>query len=337
MSEDVDEGEETVNFTVKNSIGTDNYNSFFYNWGGKLLVENSRYGGCGGPILIQDHVDTPAGKPVEDYGGYVVYGQPSHTIFKNCSLVNYVAGSEAWFIQFNATALVPGIKQLSDLYAQFGKSYVVDSNHRAGLFRGDGTDATKPLVINGTSFFNFIALNKDSGAQGATDTPACGRIDIINDEMVQTYDYIQPAADNPNFLKAMEIQQALLGAQAGTVSAEELMALAQKYGVSFVDQDTLIAGLTQAAQDANAQATADATPHGVLRAIQANGAPVFQSGNGFGYYDGAHQYMQPMMNAATGSYDPMTTDDPFVTGLSDTTCLYFNSMMLVFGLQNLGA
>ena len=319
MSESVEEGHTPVSFNVSKSIGTDNYNSFFYNWGGVVNVADSRFGGCGGPIIIQDHTRVPDGSDCEANNGFEIIGVPSYTTFKNCELNNLVAGSEAWFIQFNATALVPGIKALSDLYSQFGKSYVVNEAGQAAAMAA----GTNP------SFFNFIALNKSSDAQGITNNPVCGTVRIINDNGDQVFNYAQP--DAALYAKATEIQTALMGAQAGTVSAEQLMALAAKYDIAFTDQASLVDGLTAAATEAGNIATAQATTHGILRAAQAKGAPVFQNGDGFAFYDEVHQFFHPLANAATGEHNPVANDDPFVTTGRGTNALYYNSMMLVFG------
>lgn len=195
MSETVNEGLAPTNYTISNCKFSDNYNSFLYNWGGVMDISDSYMGGCGGPIIIQDQVGIPDAGPWESPSGDVWYGFPPKTTFKDCELINYVNGGEAWFQQFNATSLIPTIKGLNQIYEGFNKTFLA------------GLDAQSNLVpqkfggLEGSSnqTFNFILLNKSSNAQAITTTPVCGEVKFVNTKETETH---KEGTTTFNYLKA---------------------------------------------------------------------------------------------------------------------------------------
>ena len=172
MSEKPTDGYPTMLLDIEDTKCSNNYNSFIYNWAGKVYAHNSSFVNCGGPIIIQDHRD--ASETYEANHGLQVLGQTPETTFENCVLNNFVGGSEAWFIQFGATALMPQIKSMSDLYAvSTGKSFIVNEAREGKIYQ--------ELAAGGkASFFNFIALNKSASIEGMTNAPVAS---VVSDSV----------------------------------------------------------------------------------------------------------------------------------------------------------
>lgn len=124
-------------YTINDSKEYDNFNSFIYNWGGNVEINNSEMTGAGGPIIIQDHVnpnkeDTHIGK----------------SIINNSKLENWVAGTEGWFNLFTgASALALQVKGMDQLFNFFGGK----------TFLKNDDSAVK---------FNLICVNKSGGDAG---------------------------------------------------------------------------------------------------------------------------------------------------------------------------
>ena len=299
-----------------------NYNSFLYNWGASMNVKNSLFTNCGGPVIIQDHSDT---NEYEQQNGMVVLGSPSSTVFEDCSLINYVAGSEAWFQQFEgAVALVPQIKGMSDLLLATGlpKCFVVNEAKEGKAYQA--------LAASGqASFFNFIVVNKSGSAQDLTSNPVSGSVKFIESGKTTLFNYRQPDQD--------PVAQAYL-AYAATGSAEaqqNMIAVAMANGVTFA------ADFSDANDKINEYLTNLCTPHVLLRNLNAAGAPVFDLGERFDLlgYDGINSYLQTLptiaseMQAGTPAvkFQPSTEQ---LTNMPNYVSLYYNCMMLVFGLTN---
>lgn len=123
-------------YVINKCYARDNFNSFIYNYGGKVTIKNSDMEGTGGPIIIQDHVYYSSGA-TENI---------AHAVIENSRLENWVSGEEGWFQLVGATALVPGVKALSSLFAQYGRSFV----------------KTRKINNEDVQFFNFICVNKNS-------------------------------------------------------------------------------------------------------------------------------------------------------------------------------
>ncbi len=141
-------------YTINDSKEYDNFNSFIYNWGGNVEINNSEMNGVGGPIIIQDHVnpnkeDTHIGK----------------TIINNSKLENWVAGTEGWFDLFGVKLLTGKVKDLNGAFTSYSKTYL----------KTTGTDnITK---------FNLICVNKSGGDAGASTEKINGSITINNKTM----------------------------------------------------------------------------------------------------------------------------------------------------------
>ena len=123
-------------YVINKCYARDNFNSFIYNYGGTVTIKNSDMEGTGGPIIIQDHVFYSSGA-TENI---------AHAVVENSRLENWVSGEEGWFQLVGATALVPGVKVLSSLFAQYGRSFV----------------KTRKINNEDVQFFNFICVNKNS-------------------------------------------------------------------------------------------------------------------------------------------------------------------------------
>ena len=296
-----------------------NYNSFLYNWGANMHIKNSMFTNCGGPVIIQDHSDT---KEYEQNNGMVVLGNPSTTIFEDCQINNYVAGSEAWFQQFNATALVPQIKQMSDLLLATGlpKCFVTNEAHEGKAYQ-------QLSAAQQASFFNLIAINKSGSSQSITADPVCGSVQFIESGKSTLFNYRQPNGD--------PVAQAYLAYAADPSDANQqaMIATAMQNGVTFA------ADYSDVEAKINEYLTGVCAPHVMLRALNGGGAPVFDLGPNFDLlgYDGNNAYLQALptiiseMQAGTApAIYPATNDQKL--NMPNQCTVYYSGMMLVFGL-----
>lgn len=157
-------------YVVNQCKAYDGFNSFIYNWGSpNVTIKNSELIGCGGPIVIQDHIHK--GEENESVGAVV---------FENCTIESYVNGQEGWFTVVGASSLVPLIKQLDAIFNAAGKSFLKTKT--------DGT--------NTYTYMNLIVVNKSGSAQSFT-TEAISGSTKINDGSAFCF-----GADNP-YLEAM--------------------------------------------------------------------------------------------------------------------------------------
>ena len=298
-----------------------NYNSFLYNWGANMHVKNSLFTNCGGPVIIQDHSDT---NEYEQQNGMIVLGNPSSTIFEDCTLNNYVAGSEAWFQQFEgAVALVPNIKAMSDLLLATGlpKCFVVNEAKEGKAYQALATSGQ-------ASFFNFIVVNKSGSAQDLTSNPVSGTVQFIESGKNTTFNYRQPNTD--------PVAQAYLAyAAAQTPEAQQnMIAVAMQNGVTFA------ADFSDVEAKINEYLTALCTPHVMLRGLNSSGAPVFDLGANFDLlgYDGNNSYLQTLPTIVAeqsgGAPSKFAPSAAQLQGMPNYISLYYNGMMLVFGLTN---
>ena len=142
-------------FLIDKCKAYDSFNSFIYNWGScDVTLRDSEMIGAGGPVIIQDHVS-----PTASDGGSV-----AKTKIENCNLSSYVVGQEGWFTVVNATAIVPLIKTLNQLFTPLGKSFLKDN-----------ADHT-------LSYFNFICINKSGSAETITNEKIKGSLSIDDSE-----------------------------------------------------------------------------------------------------------------------------------------------------------
>ncbi len=338
MGEDTETEKGYVDFDINNCKFSNNYNSFLYNWGGKMVATNTDFVKCGGPIIIQDHVGV-GDDNVCEREDYSIIGIAPETIFNNCKLENYVAGTEAWFNQFNVTAMVGQIKGLSDAYsAQLGLTYLVDSQSHAPTTTA-GSNAT---------LFNFVAINKSGKAEGATNLPVCGKVIINDGEDADCFNYSQPTQEDVqayvDLNTFMAEQEAAVKAYGEGDGGAALAALFTKWEFQPADmtQEAIQAAITEKAMELQ-QAAAPTINHAALRGVNATQVggqylPVFQSGGQFACFgmDGeGKQYMQDLSNVVTGATDPLAPTNPFKANATNYTGIYYMGMMLVFGLKEL--
>lgn len=294
-----------------------NYNSFMYNWGSVINAKNSLFRSCGGPVIIQDHAGTDT---YEEDNGLTVLGYAPTTNFVDCTIKNYVSGSEAWFQQFNATGVASNIKMLSDLFYATGltKSFVTNDKGEGKLYQALATAGEN-------AFFNFIVLNKSGSAEGITALPACGTVNITNTDKVNTFNYRQPAYDS--------VYQAYLAYNAASdadkpAAQQALIAAAVAKGVTFAPD------YSDVYEKIQAYITAICTDHAMLRGINNVPGPVFDLGENFGLlaYDGANQYLQPIANVATKNPSQFIPTQAQLNSIPDYFALYFSGMALVIEL-----
>ena len=167
---------------------TDNYNVFIYSYGGHVHAERTYFHKCGGPIIMQDHVNyrrwfesNPTNSLYKEDGVTPIPWIP-RAFFTDCVFDNYVVGTEPWFIQFGVSAMVLNqIKPISDAFYQ---TYVTQA------FVLDPTDPTKPALASASanSVMNFVALNKGVGV-GASDSSVCGEVVITTGTFEEHFDY----------------------------------------------------------------------------------------------------------------------------------------------------
>ena len=304
-----------------------NYNSFLYNWGASMHIKNCSFTNCGGPVMIQDHSDT---NDFEAEHGMVVLGNPSSTIFEDCDIRNYVAGSEAWFKQFPAAeVLIPEIKGASDLLLSSGlpKCFITNENHEGKSYQALATAGQ-------ASLFNFIVLNKYGGTQDISAFPVCGSVKFIESNKAITFDYRQPDKDPV----AQAYAAYATNQNQDTLNALAAAAIAQGVEINTNPQ-------SQSDVDANMAAIMAylapiCTPHETLRGVNGAGAPVFDFGYDYDLvgYDGqpANAYLQdlPTIVAEQTGGAParyaFTNDQK--TNLPNEFAIYYTGMMLVFGL-----
>ena len=143
-------------YTINDSKEYDNFNSFIYNWGGNVEINNSEMTGAGGPIIIQDHVnpnqeDTHIGK----------------SVINNSKLENWVAGTEGWFDLFNVTTLTGQVLNLDQMFNKYYKTYTRNKVDTSGTIKQ----------------FNLICVNKSGGDAGISTEKINGAVTINNKTM----------------------------------------------------------------------------------------------------------------------------------------------------------
>lgn len=145
----------------------DGFNSFIYNWGANnVQLRRSEMIGCGGPIIIQDHVNSK-----EENGGEI--GQITIT---DCNLQAYVTGNEGWFVLVKASALVPQIKALDGLFNNpyFNRSFLKTQTQ----------EGNKQV-----SYMNLICVNKSGSAQSITAEKIKGSTTFVDSKTELNYSF----------------------------------------------------------------------------------------------------------------------------------------------------
>lgn len=151
-------------FVVEKCKLYDNFTTFFYVWGSKMIIKDSEANSSGGPAIIQDHVGLGDEDPSDDY--------ISTTEINNSKIEAKVTGSEGWFNIYGASALVPQIKGMDAFFNPFGRSF---------LTKGQSEEL----------YFNLIAVNKSGSAESVTADPNVRGTLKVND---YSFDY---GASNP--------------------------------------------------------------------------------------------------------------------------------------------
>jgi len=129
------------NYTIEKCKAYDGFNSFIYNWGSNIFINNSDMTGAGGPIIIQDHVEpTKGGLNI----GRTVVDDNSH-------LENWVSGTEGWFELVQATVIVPSILGLNTVFTPYSRTFLQNR-----------------IPNDETPFFNLICVNKSGDAAAPT-------------------------------------------------------------------------------------------------------------------------------------------------------------------------
>ena len=297
-------------FSVKDSKFFDNYNTFLYNWGGVITAENTAFEGCGGPVVIQDHViakadhenNPVASNPAQDVNNYYSYqfngstqyqysekGAIARTKFIDCEFKNYVLGTEAWFASFGADALTPTIKQMCDLIAGYGNKFsaIFDSNHAPSTYAALSA-ATKP------SLFNFIVINKSGRMPGLSNCQVNGQVEFYHRDNEGN---LGTATDNFEY-RAPEVT----GDEFATVNAQ-------------------------------------AVEYMKFRAIGRGGAPIFETAGGIGFYNPSVQasYLLDVNSADPANAPDVLTSTSIGTNAHKYMSIYYMGMMLVFELAAFSA
>ena len=296
----------------------DNYNSFLYNWGSIVTAKNSLFRSCGGPVLIQDHTNTDT---YESNNGFVIDGFAPVANFIDCTIKNYVSGSEAWFQQFDATSITNDIKMLSDFFYDTGlpKSFVTNDKGEGKLYRA--------LAAAGeNAFFNFVVLNKSGRAEGITTVPACGTVNFTNTDKAITFNYRQPPVDDPVYLAFVAYN---------TASDEEKQAAYQALGAAALAKGIITdPNDPEAGNKIMGYFESLCTEHMMLRGVNNNGGPVFDFGERFGLlaYDGRNPFLQPIQNVVAGSAGQFTPTQEQLANMPNYCTIYYGGMALVMEL-----
>ena len=158
---------ERFKFTLNKVNAYDANNTLIYNWGGKIYINDSHLIGAGGPVMICDqtsHGNTPE-----------TTGTISNVIVNNSVLESWVAGTENWFVGYDATELAGQMKALDQLLAGIGQ--MTSQLHQE--------NAQIPVVnktfVKGEKI-NLIAVYKSGSEAGLTTVNIRGKFsDVTTD------------------------------------------------------------------------------------------------------------------------------------------------------------
>ena len=160
-------------YLVESCRAYDNFTSFVYNWGSKMIINNSEFIQAGGPAIIQDYV--PKEKDVVNEVHHIPY-----TEINNTNIISEVTGYEAWFAMHNAASAASMIAELSSALGNIRKTYL--------------------RVKNGNNYMNFICLNKDGNSVGPGGTAnTTGSVKINNGDTNTVFDYGKSNEEFKNF------------------------------------------------------------------------------------------------------------------------------------------
>ena len=147
--------------TIEDCQFYDNYSTFLYNWGGYFEIKNSVMKACGGPVIIMDNCEYGGTKNPD---GYI----PTFNVDKTSVLESWVAGTETWFIQQSATAVVSAMVGLDQLFNyQGGVSYVktekdVKKINLIVVMKSGDVEGMSFDKISGTASIGSLKLNMDN-------------------------------------------------------------------------------------------------------------------------------------------------------------------------------
>ena len=132
-----------ISLNLKAVNAFDAFNSIIYNWGGVLNIEDSILIGAGGPVMICDHVGN------DDTTGN--NGTISQVYTKNSVLESWIAGSEGWFVSFNAESAVSQLKALNYLTSLNNVSFVNnDKINLIAVYKSGEAEGLTSSKIRGT-------------------------------------------------------------------------------------------------------------------------------------------------------------------------------------------
>ena len=194
-------------------------------------------------------------------------------------------------------------------------------------FEAKASKPDVPLTPAEQSFFNFVAFNKSGSAQGLTNSPACGTVNIVEGETTNKLNYRQPNGNDP-------VVQAYIAYQANPSqeTQQALIATAMANGITFAADYS----------DVEAKITAYLTPlcaeHVMMRGLNDAGAPVFDFGSAFPLlgYDGVNSYLQTLSTIVAeqqgGAPAPYAASNEQKAAMPNHCAIYYQGMMLVMGL-----
>ena len=119
----------------------------------KVNITNSFIAKSGGPVIISS-----AASPKEEFNAQ---SGADVTIDDKSVLYSYVTGEESWFVNYSATSIVGGIKQISDF-----------------LLQPNGAQFTTNITSSGKDFINMIYLNLSSAALAGLEDDIDGSLKI---------------------------------------------------------------------------------------------------------------------------------------------------------------
>ena len=195
----------TAHITLNKVNAFDSYNTLLYLQGcGKVAINDSILIGAGGPVMIVDQVI--ANKNDDCY----LTGRACYITSDSSILESFVAGTEAWFVSFNATEMAGGIKALDGLFTNFNVPKTITNDNKMNLVCVFKSDATAGLGDYKTSStFNDTAAAYTTGyataERYALQAALSGAsIDISDAHVLKTFNgaTIVPNAAGDGFLYA---------------------------------------------------------------------------------------------------------------------------------------
>ena len=177
----------------------DAYNTLLYVWAGRdVVLEDCKFIGAGGPVMIVDHVGNNQGT---GEGGYI-----SNVTNKNSTLESWVEGTEGWFVTYGATALVGSLKAIDQILLATCKS--------ANL------NTYKSILDPTGSKLNLVAVYKSGDAEGFTTSVIRGSFKKTTTTIDEAQSVLDFSDSNIAQIKQNIIQQIV--SQAGENAANVL-------------------------------------------------------------------------------------------------------------------